>query len=108
MLCVPIIFALLTPFQSTLLERIDQQQQEGTICSQDISKLSLTWNQTARDHKLKSSILSWISPLEMAQIHQFTSDRAEKGSGRWLLTSEVFKTWQEGDHKLLWCWGIRM
>lgn len=59
------------------------------------------------DQKLKMSLLTWLSPLQMTQVHQTISDRAEKGSGSWFLTSETFLSWQEDGSAPLWCYGIR-
>lgn len=61
----------------------------------------------ALDQKLKTSVLSWLSPLLMSQTHQTFSDRAEKGSGNWFLTDPAFKQWKENAGTRLWCWGIR-
>ena len=60
------------------------------------------------ERKQKMAILSWLSPLQMNQSHQTIAARAEKGSGRWLLTSEQFSAWNSGDNNLLWCPGIRL
>ncbi|KAI9859761.1 MAG: hypothetical protein M1813_006478 [Trichoglossum hirsutum] len=79
---------LLSDNQQTILERLDQKHQE------------------ALDQELKIAILNWLSPLQMTQIHQAFSDRAEKGSGSWFLVTDVFRNWQDSTDKLLWCWGI--
>lgn len=62
---------------------------------------------TALDQKSKSSILNWLSPLSMSQVHQTTSDRAEKGSGKWFIEDPAFLKWWKEDQERLWCWGIR-
>lgn len=80
--------ALLSDDQHTILERLGQKQQE------------------AFDQEMKSSLLQWLSPLQMVQIHQTISDRAERGSGQWFLTLECFLKWYGGEYKQLWCWGI--
>jgi hypothetical protein len=79
---------LLLDKQHDILERLDQKHQE------------------ALDQSLKMSILNWLSPLQMNQIHQAISDRAEKGCGKWFLTSDAFTSWQAATEKPLWCWGI--
>lgn len=79
---------LLSDKQHDLLEQLDHKYQE------------------ALDQQLKASILSWLSPLQMTQIHQTISDRAEKGCGEWFLTSDAFVSWQAVMDKPLWCWGI--
>ncbi|KAH0536013.1 hypothetical protein FGG08_007096 [Glutinoglossum americanum] len=75
---------LLLSDQYTVVERIGQKQQE------------------AINEELKLAILSWLSPLQMAQVHQTLSDRPEEGSGRWFLTSEKFLNWRNGSYKQLW------
>ncbi|KAL8690273.1 MAG: hypothetical protein Q9218_004239 [Villophora microphyllina] len=80
---------LLVDDQHTLLERMDQKQQE------------------ALDQRLRTSLLNWLSPLPMAQTHQTVSDRAEKGSGKWFLSDPAFQDWADNDETRLWCWGIR-
>ncbi len=79
---------LLSDQQHTILERMDQKQQESL------------------DIKLKADILAWLCPLPMNQVHQTISDRAEKGSGEWFLSSEAFKSWCLDTDNCLWCWGI--
>ncbi|KAI9721649.1 MAG: hypothetical protein M1828_005016 [Chrysothrix sp. TS-e1954] len=80
--------ALLVDDQYALLERIDQKQEE------------------AHNQQLRTSILSWLSPLPMTQIHQTFSDQAEKGSGKWFLADPTFQDWKNGNKKRLWCCGI--
>ncbi|WEW56343.1 hypothetical protein PRK78_001786 [Emydomyces testavorans] len=80
--------ALLADEQYAMLERLDQKHQE------------------AIDQQTKTSIVNWLTPLQMSQIHQTISDQAEKGSGQWFLELNAFLKWQEGKNNLLWCWGI--
>ncbi|SLM37659.1 Ankyrin repeat-containing domain [Lasallia pustulata] len=57
---------LLLEEQHSLIEMIDQRQQE------------------AIDKRQRQAILSWVSPLQMTQVHQMISSRVEDGSGRWV------------------------
>lgn len=91
--------------QSSLLERIDQKQQEG-ISTLVVCTRVAHFEFTATEQKLKTSISNWLSPLPTAQVHQTVSDHSEKGSGRWFLTSPAFESWLNKDGKQLWCWGI--
>lgn len=55
----------------------------------------------------KGSVLNWLSPAQMNQIHQTVSDCVEKECGEWFLTSGGFLSWMAAkDNKRLWCWGI--
>ena len=80
--------ALLSDNQRIVLERIDQKQQE------------------AQDQKFKSALLGWLSSLPMTQVHQTVSDKAEKGSGQWVLDLDTFVRWHRGEITRLWGWGI--
>lgn len=42
----------------------------------------------------------------MEQVHQTISDRVEKGSGQWLLTSDEVKQWLDGSQPKFWCYGM--
>ena len=80
--------SLLSDDQRNILERIDQKQQE------------------AQDQKFRLALLGWLSSIPMTQVHQTISDRAEKGSGQWVLDSEIFGKWHRGEITQLWGWGI--
>ncbi|KAI9760770.1 MAG: hypothetical protein M1840_002216 [Geoglossum simile] len=79
---------LLSDSQYAILERLDQKQQE------------------VLDQEQRMLILTWLSPLQMTQVHQTFSNRAGEGSGKWLLMSDAFISWRKGTNKLLWCWGL--
>jgi len=59
------------------------------------------------DQKQKQTILNWLSPLQMAQVHQNIACLAGEGSGKWFITSQKYMNWQSENAKLLWCPGIR-
>ena len=61
----------------------------------------------AQEKKQRSMILGWLTPLQVTTAHESISKRPEQGSGRWFLTSSIFRSWQSGAYKLLWCPGIR-
>ncbi|KAF7511864.1 hypothetical protein GJ744_003097 [Endocarpon pusillum] len=51
-------------------------------------------------------ILRWLTPIQYySQQHDFISQR-QPGTGRWLLGSEKFKTWQNAAKHTLYCHGI--
>jgi len=78
------------------------------VCLFAINRVSIVADKAiATEQKLKTSILNWLSPLPTAQVHQTISDRSERGSGAWFLTSEAFRNWLNDEEKQLWCWGIR-
>lgn len=80
---------LLLDDQYSLVERIDTRQEN------------------AQDVKQKSTILGWLTPLQISAVHETISKRPQLGSGRWFLTSAKFRSWLSGGFKFLWCPGIR-
>ena len=80
--------ALLSDEQHSILERLEQKQHEAT------------------DQKVRTDTLNWISPAQVAQVHQSVSDRAQKGSGTWFLESDAFVSWRDSESEGLWLWGI--
>jgi Cdc6-like AAA superfamily ATPase len=60
------------------------------------------WHQAETDKDL----LSWLTPIDYgAQQSDFLSRRQE-GTGQWLLDSQEFQDWRDGDGKALFCPGI--
>ena len=53
-------------------------------------------------------ILNWLSPLNFSAKQNDIFGRWHEGTGQWLLDNTVFKTWVNGNSKVLWCPGIRM
>ncbi|KAK0727687.1 hypothetical protein B0T26DRAFT_799627 [Lasiosphaeria miniovina] len=82
--------ALMSDAQLSMLSHIDRQQKEAV------------------DRKTMDDILHWLSPLDMARIHQSISDRVQPGSGEWFLSTPQYLGWltEAGDVDSLWCWGI--
>jgi hypothetical protein len=52
-------------------------------------------------------ILNWISKRNYWTNQQDYFDRAENGTGKWVLDSVEFKEWIEGGNRFLWCRGDR-
>lgn len=80
---------LLLDDQHAAIEKINDRQEHAQI------------------NELRSTIIDWLTPLHMNNIHNAISKRPGAGSGRWFLTAQSFRSWQEGHTKLLWCPGIR-
>ena len=45
----------------------------------------------------RSEILAWLSPLEPRLRHHDIRTNRVKGVGEWLLRTEEFRSWQDGD-----------
>ena len=53
------------------------------------------------------SIIKWLSPINPDTIRTKISNNRVKGSGTWLLNTEVFQNWTQSDKSLiLWLNGI--
>ncbi|KAJ6524804.1 hypothetical protein B0H19DRAFT_1042750, partial [Mycena capillaripes] len=51
-------------------------------------------------------ILNWLSPINFFLQQADISQRREKGTGEWLLADPLFKQWESGSGRTLWCCGI--
>jgi hypothetical protein len=51
-------------------------------------------------------ILAWLSPLEFPLIQNDLISRRQEGTGLWLLESDDFQNWLNGDQGTLFCPGI--
>lgn len=53
------------------------------------------------------TILNWFSKYNYWPAQGYHFDRAEEGTGQWLLESSEFQDWIEGGKRFLWCQGNR-
>ena len=57
----------------------------------------------------RSEILTWLSEigaLEFNSRQQTVFAKCQNGTGKWLLESDEFNSWMNGEHSTLWCPGI--
>ncbi|KAL8796216.1 MAG: hypothetical protein Q9182_007404 [Xanthomendoza sp. 2 TL-2023] len=87
------------------IKQENKLQVARTILTWSFSKSEIHSLLEPLDQRLRTSLLSWLSPLAMSQAHQVVSDRAEKGSGKWFLTNPAFREWEDGRGTRLWCYG---
>jgi hypothetical protein len=52
-------------------------------------------------------MLNWLSPLNYSSAQDDHASRARKGAGNWLLESQSYDEWENGDVEKLWCVGKR-
>ncbi len=52
-------------------------------------------------------VLSWLSPLNFGTRLSEMLDRKAADTGIWLLESEQFTSWVNGNIQVLWCPGMR-
>jgi hypothetical protein len=53
-------------------------------------------------------IINWLSPLNFSAKQKDAFSRRAEGTGEWILEEKLFREWQDGANKVLWCPGIRM
>lgn len=52
------------------------------------------------------AVIDWLSPLNFLAKQEAIMKERRDGTGKWLVNSDVFKTWESGDNLMLWCPGI--
>ena len=73
------------------------------------SAVSVSNNLTVADDR--SSILTWLSPMDPKLRHQGIQDCRVGSIGEWLLQTEEFRSWcagsggSESDNSILFCYG---
>ncbi|KAK4155941.1 hypothetical protein C8A00DRAFT_41494 [Chaetomidium leptoderma] len=58
------------------------------------------------DKKEDLEILEWLTKVNYGQQQSDYLNQRQPGTGQWLLNSDEFKTWVEGDRQTLFCPGI--
>jgi len=77
--------------------------------SLNYTAINVSNNFIAADHR--SSILSWLSPLDPKSRHQDIQERRVENIGEWLLQTEEFRSWHAGSgagdsaNTALFCYG---
>ncbi|KAF8217315.1 hypothetical protein K438DRAFT_1954163 [Mycena galopus ATCC 62051] len=54
----------------------------------------------------RTRIIEWLSPINFFPRHADISRARQAGTGGWLLANPLFKQWESGSGRTLWCWGI--
>ncbi|KAJ7318937.1 hypothetical protein DFH08DRAFT_1086305 [Mycena albidolilacea] len=54
----------------------------------------------------RTQIIEWLSPINFFLRHADISRARQAGTGGWLLADPLFKKWESGSGRTLWCRGI--
>ncbi|KAF7362797.1 ANK-REP-REGION domain-containing protein [Mycena venus] len=54
----------------------------------------------------RNQIIEWLSPINFFLRHADISRARQAGTGGWLLADPLFKQWESGSGRTLWCRGI--
>ncbi|KAJ7323032.1 ankyrin repeat-containing domain protein [Mycena albidolilacea] len=54
----------------------------------------------------RTKIIEWLSPINFFLRHADISSERQKNTGGWLLVHPLFKEWESGSERTLWCRGI--
>jgi hypothetical protein len=56
----------------------------------------------------RKKIIDWLSPINFFLQQADISGVRLKETGIWFLENDLFKQWECGSGRTLWCYGIRM
>jgi Cdc6-like AAA superfamily ATPase len=59
-----------------------------------------------QDREYRQVILNWLTEIDYAPRQSKIVSRRQKGSGQWLLNSDIFKNWVNQSKQTLFCPGI--
>lgn len=99
----------LSQVDTSIKKLIDNSEVSSTKILDSISKVHLSQEQ----EKLRAlsseeqDVVKWLSPLEFFSKQSDALSRHQKGTGRWLLESNEFRSWVGTAGRVLWCPGMR-
>jgi Cdc6-like AAA superfamily ATPase len=70
-------------------------------CSENVGAIRLTL-----DSKEDLEILDWLTPVNYGPQHSDYFNRRQPGTGQWLLETNEFRQWVDGQKQTLFCPGI--
>jgi hypothetical protein len=79
-----------------------REQQDARKEQQDARKEQQKWQQV----EMVKELLSWLSIADYGSQHTDFLSRRQEGTGQWLLCSDEFQTWCNGDGDTLFCPGM--
>ncbi|KAJ7349653.1 hypothetical protein DFH08DRAFT_696264, partial [Mycena albidolilacea] len=56
----------------------------------------------------QDTIINWLSPINFFLQQADIAQMRAKGTGGWLLKHPLFKQWESGSGRRLWCHGIHI
>ena len=70
--------------------------------------LPLSKSTYSTPHKVRNTILEWLSPDDFEETQMRHLRKRFQGTGQWLLDDPRFQSWRdEVQSRLLWCYGAR-
>ncbi|XHF98005.1 hypothetical protein AWENTII_001577 [Aspergillus wentii] len=93
----------LTSDQRKLVQDIGNSRlQQGKQVS-NIERIVNTMGQEQQDYG--QTILEWITPVDYAAQQTDILNRRQRGTGNWLLDTDEFQQWVDGEKRTLFCQG---
>ena len=90
------------------VEELRMGQEGKESCFNLFPQLYVTLSRVIFSAQKTRDIMNWISTLNFATKQNDFFGRRQKGTGKWLLEDDVFKSWLDGTVRILWCPGLRM
>jgi ankyrin repeat domain-containing protein 50 len=91
--------------QTFILALVTEEAENGDSDAQQSRQMAVRMDDM-RDREERSKILSWLRGSDPSTNYNAARKKHEKGTGDWLLRSEQFQTWQDGDGGVMWLHGI--
>ncbi|EGO19613.1 hypothetical protein SERLADRAFT_479215, partial [Serpula lacrymans var. lacrymans S7.9] len=56
--------------------------------------------------QVRQELADWLTPLDFRQKQNDIYGNRQEGTGGWVFDNKIYKDWERGDAKTLWCPGI--
>ncbi|KAI9731742.1 MAG: hypothetical protein M1834_004531 [Cirrosporium novae-zelandiae] len=87
--------SILNSFHANLMNKSSRATKDG------VDRLN-----KAEDSQQRRTIVNWLSPTDYGVHQSDFINKRQKGTGQWLLESEIYRKWCSGTEQTLFCPGI--
>lgn len=84
------------------VKNVRKEQQDAKAEQQKVQENQQAWHQAGVDKEL----LTWLASVDYATQQSDFISRRHKGTGQWLLKSDIFRAWINQQSQMLFCPGI--
>ncbi|KAF7365799.1 ANK-REP-REGION domain-containing protein [Mycena venus] len=104
---------------TTIVDRISEQQRQINSVGHSVDDMAnkvdvvntgvvhiSDMQERERQEKERMQIIDWLSPINFFLRHADISRVRQQDTGGWLLADTVFKRWESGSGRTIWCRGI--
>ncbi|KAJ6532728.1 ankyrin repeat-containing domain protein [Mycena vulgaris] len=98
-----------TKHHADMIAAVRKEAEEQRMAQNESLKLVRNVARNQEQHRnsdYRDKVIEWFSPLNFFRRQAEVLGNRQAGTGEWLLETNIFKQWESGTFKTLWCYGI--